>query len=411
MVVVVLGHWLMAVLGWEDGKFVGANLLELAPVAQLLTWALQVMPVFFIVGGFTNAASWESAQRRGTTYASWLRARSSRLTRPALYFVGFWCVASIVGVLAGLPSSVMAIGVMEVSLPLWFLATYLLVVAAAPALLSAHKRFGGLRLLVALSAGVVIVDMLRYTVPDLGPLGNLNHALVWLAISELGFLWRDGVVRTPRWLPWAMIGGGLVGLAALVMLADYPVSMVGLTHSERSNSLPPSLAMLVMGIGQFGAVLLCENATNRWLQRPKVWLTVAMANTMIMTFYLWNMTAVVVAVVLLYPTGIMPTPEPLSTAWWLLRPLWILACAACLTPFVLIFRRAEKARPEPEGTRPPSLAAVIIGTLAAATSFAILADGNFPVPGLPLALPVFAVGCLAAAAILLRLRPPSDDPA
>jgi hypothetical protein len=29
--VVVVGHWTMAVLGFDDGKFTGQNLLEIAP--------------------------------------------------------------------------------------------------------------------------------------------------------------------------------------------------------------------------------------------------------------------------------------------------------------------------------------------------------------------------------------------
>ena len=62
--VVVLGHWTMAVLGYRGGRFTGENLLELNPDLQILTWLFQVMPLFFIVGGFTNGGSWASASRR-----------------------------------------------------------------------------------------------------------------------------------------------------------------------------------------------------------------------------------------------------------------------------------------------------------------------------------------------------------
>src|SRR4026208_286829 len=61
--VVVLGHWTMAVLGYRDGRFSGQNLLELNPDLQILTWLFQVMPLFFIVGGFTNRGSWGTAER------------------------------------------------------------------------------------------------------------------------------------------------------------------------------------------------------------------------------------------------------------------------------------------------------------------------------------------------------------
>ena len=56
-------------LGFTDGEFTGENLLELNPDLQILTWVFQVMPLFFIVGGFTNGTSWVSTRRRGTSYA------------------------------------------------------------------------------------------------------------------------------------------------------------------------------------------------------------------------------------------------------------------------------------------------------------------------------------------------------
>jgi hypothetical protein len=43
--VVVLGHWLIAVLGFRDGRFVGENLLEIFPDVQIATWVFQVMPI------------------------------------------------------------------------------------------------------------------------------------------------------------------------------------------------------------------------------------------------------------------------------------------------------------------------------------------------------------------------------
>jgi peptidoglycan/LPS O-acetylase OafA/YrhL len=76
---VVLGHWTMAVIGYRDGRFTGANVLELDPDTQILTWLFMVMPLFFIVGGFSNAGSWVSARRRGVRYADWLAGRSARL--------------------------------------------------------------------------------------------------------------------------------------------------------------------------------------------------------------------------------------------------------------------------------------------------------------------------------------------
>ena len=54
--VVVVGHWLMAVITIDTtGAIRGDNILGMVPWMQFLTWGLQVMPIFFIVGGFANS--------------------------------------------------------------------------------------------------------------------------------------------------------------------------------------------------------------------------------------------------------------------------------------------------------------------------------------------------------------------
>src|SRR6266545_2671699 len=398
--VVVLGHWTMAVLSYHDGKFTGQNLLEIDP------WIFQVMPIFFIVGGFTNAFSWRSASQRGVSYADWLRARSARLLGPALIFVAFWTILPILAVALGLISSGMArTGGGEVALPIWFLATYLLTVAAAPPLLAAHQRFGGVRVFVVLAVAVAIVDALRYGL-DVPFVAVLNFALVWLAVLELGFLWRDGALTSRRWIPWAMAAVGLAGMAVLTTWFDYPVSMIGLTHAERSNTLPPTLALLSLAVWQCGAMLLVQDATNRWLARPRVWLAVVYANSMVLTFYLWNMTAAVLAAVILLPTGLWPQPETLSTAWWWLRLGWVAACAACLVPFLYAFRWAERpAAPPPARRGWIGLATSVGAAIAASGGMAIIADVAFPVQGEVVAVPALGVILLAAGALLLRVNP------
>src|SRR5689334_7562640 len=72
---VVLGHWLMAAVttGADGGVEVG-NLLAVRPALQPLTWVLQIMPVFFFVGGFSHALSHRSVVRSGGGYAAFLRA-------------------------------------------------------------------------------------------------------------------------------------------------------------------------------------------------------------------------------------------------------------------------------------------------------------------------------------------------
>jgi hypothetical protein len=267
-------------------------------------------------------------------------------------------------------------------------------------------RFGGVRVFAVLAVAVGIVDALRYGL-DVPFVAILNFALVWLAVLELGFLWRDGALTSRRWMPWAMAAVGIAGMAVLTTWFDYPVSMIGLTHAERSNTLPPTLALLALAVWQCGAMLLLQGAANRWLARPRVWLGVVYANSMVMTFYLWNMTAAVLAAVILLPTGLWPQPETLSTAWWWLRLGWVAACAVCLLPFLYVFRWAERpAAPPPPARRGwIGVATSVAGAIAASGGMAIIADQAFPVQGEVVAEPAMGAILLAVGALLLRVNP------
>src|SRR5690606_14832709 len=82
----VLGHWLATVALSGVGRPTGYSALAVLAWARPLTWLFQVMPLFFLVGGFVNAASLVAFRRRATdaqgVAAGWLRERSARLLRP-----------------------------------------------------------------------------------------------------------------------------------------------------------------------------------------------------------------------------------------------------------------------------------------------------------------------------------------
>jgi hypothetical protein len=128
---------------------------------------------------------------------------------------------------------------------------------------------------------------------------------------------------------------------------------------------------------------------------------------MIMTFYLWNMSAVVLAAVLLFPTGVAPQPEALSTAWWLLRPAWWLVCAICMLPFLFGFRWAERPANPPPPAQPGrfGVGVALVGTVVASAGFALLAAKAFPVPGSIVMLPTIGVALVAISALLIHVDP------
>jgi hypothetical protein len=54
---VVLGHWLMAAPYVDAEGIHISSMLEHQQWTRWMTWAFQVMPVFFLVGGYSNGIS------------------------------------------------------------------------------------------------------------------------------------------------------------------------------------------------------------------------------------------------------------------------------------------------------------------------------------------------------------------
>ena len=392
LAIVMLGHWLMAAVGWRDGRLVAGNVLEVAPAAQWLTWLFQIMPVFFVVGGFSNTASWTAAARDRRRYGEWLAGRMSRLVRPVLVFAGVW--ATVVVALAGAGVAPASVRAGSIAQPLWFLAVYVVVVAVAPAMVAAQRRWcWGVS--VTLAVGVAVVDLLRWplSVPFVG---WVNLALVWLFAHQLGVAWRDGAVaRWSRRRFLLLAGVGLGGLIVLTGALGYGRSMVGVGEG-RSNTFPPSLALVALGTWQFGLAMLLRPAVDRWLGRPRPWAAVVAANGMAMTVFLWHLTALVIVAAVAVPSGLMPAPAVGTAAWWAWRPVWLMALAVALVPLVWLFARVELRRvPAPA---PGSVQAGVAALLVAA-GLAVLAREGFVGAGM-----VAGGGLVVAGHALLSAR-------
>ncbi len=92
IVIVVFGHWLAAVPFVEDGVLQLTHVLELSRPMHFITWALQIMPIFFMVGGYSNGKSLTAARRDGTRRREWLASRYHRLMTPILPFLVVWSI-------------------------------------------------------------------------------------------------------------------------------------------------------------------------------------------------------------------------------------------------------------------------------------------------------------------------------
>ncbi len=351
LVVVMLGHWTVAVVIREGDTVTATNVLGSARWLQWGTWLLQVMPLFFFVGGFSNLRAIEHEHALGGGYPAYLRRRLARLMRPTLVFVGVWLVVVAVLDATSLDPDLVRLAGSLAAQPLWFLAVYLMVVALAPPMAALHRRRPAVAL-VGLTAAVVVLDVVRFGAGHEGP-AMANYVLVFLFAQQVGFFYGDG--RLTRVSPRALLavaGGALVGLWLLTTFGPYPVSMVGVPDEAVSNMSPPTLCIVVLTLAEVGLVMAARPAVNRWLAGRRPWSLTVAVNARIMTLFLWHLTALVVAAVVLVMAFGLPTPAAATGWWWLSKPLWIATAGAVLALLVATFGRAEDPRPA-GASRPP----------------------------------------------------------
>ena len=402
---VVFGHWFVVAVTYRGGQLSGYNALDVLTWVDPVTWLFQVMPIFFLVGGYAGGASIASHRVRGGDSIGWVLRRTDRLLRPATALFLVLPLASAVAVAAGVNRQVLGHAAWLATIPLWFLLAYLTLVVFTPWLHALHRR-AGLAVPVVLVILVAVADLLRRGL-HVPVVGQSTYLFAWLALYQLGFCWRDGLLRLGRGQALAVAAGGLAALIGLTVAGPYPLGMVGY------NTTPPTLALMALAATQVGLVLALQPAANRWLRRARPWTAVVAGNAVILTVFLWHMTAAAIAAVVLFPTGVMAQPPIHSAAWLLWRVPWIVSCGLVLVVLVAVFGRIELRRPAPpsvqrgwwgDGTTVLGLAAVLAGLLIVAVS----GPGYHGPAGLPWA---GVLSYLCGAAVLRVVRTWTARPA
>jgi len=371
--VVVVGHWLVGMPVVIDGELSGADVLRVVPWTQWLSWAMQVMPVFFVVGGYSNAVSWGSAKRKGLDYGAWAATRMRRLVGPLLPLLIFWVAIAVVMRQLGFEPGLISGASRTALIPVWFLSVYILVTAATPITHWLYHRIGVISFWIFVLAAAA-VDLIAYSF-ELPGLRWANYGFVWLSIHQLGFMWQDGRLAGPR-ITLSLALGGFGMLILLVTKMGYPISMITVPGETFSNSSPPSLALLTLGVFHMGLLLTLEGPARRWLQRLGPWTLTVQVNSRIMTLYLWHLTVMVVLIgIAMRFGGIGLGAEPNSFAWWLLRLLWIGVLFSVLQVFVSVLGRYEQPSAR-KVLATLSIWRVVIGTILLSMGLAFLALGG-----------------------------------
>ncbi|MFI2565668.1 acyltransferase [Paenarthrobacter sp. NPDC018779] len=290
------------------------------------TWFGQVMPLFFVVGGFASLTSWRSLQRKGGDAGDYLRTRVLRLVRPTVALYAFLTLALWIATAVGVPGDLLKVIAAGAGVQLWFLAAYLICQAMVPTMARFHK-VAPYRTVAALATGAVVVDVLRLGLErnpwgfDSNPIGLLNMVFVWGLLQQVGFFYADGVFdRFARWKLIAAAAACYLALMALTHDGLYPVDML-------TNQNPPMFPLVLVGL----AHVLLVKAAYPWLQRTvqQGWVQKVMfvVGSRAMTIYLWHL-PLIIAMFGLALVLRLPFPEPASTEWWLSRPAFYVAAWA-----------------------------------------------------------------------------------
>ena len=389
VLLVVVLHSLM--LGLEvrpDGGVGWRNIVQDQPWFPVASWFGQLMPLFFVVGGFASWQGWRSTQRKGGDGAEFFRARLLRLGTPAAAWYVLVGALVLLATAAGLPVPMAQLLAHGLGMPLWFLAAYLLCQALVPLMIRLHEA-RPVATFAALAAGVVAVDALRGAT-GVQEVGLLNLLLVWPLVQQIGFLLADGTLgRLSR--------PALLGLAALAFASVGVLGSSGLYSPDMLDDLnPPTLPLVLIGVGQTALFVLAKPALDALMRTRPAQAFVAVAGTRLMTVYLWHLLLVIaVAALVLVAPGVVPAVG--TTAWWLARIPGDLSVLVVLFVLSLGLARFERG-PKRVGRTPSTPVLVVAGALAVVPPFWAMELG------LDLAGFVWGAAALVLAVLLARGR-------
>ncbi|WP_082452466.1 acyltransferase [Frigoribacterium sp. Leaf44] len=339
LLVVAIHVMMVGVAVDSTGAVVANRPLQEQSWFPLSTWAGQIMPLFFVVGGFASATAWAGARRRGDDAGDFVRGRLLRLARPASAVFAVLALALAVAALLGADPDLVDVVATGVGSPFWFLAAYGITQVLVPVMARLHATRPWAPLFVLVVAAV-LVDAVRYGT-GVTAVGLLNLAFVWLFVQQLGFAYADGLFRrTPRVV---LLVVAVVAYAALV-----PLTAAGPWSDDMlSNLNPPTVPLMVLGVAQICVLSLVHPALSRLMSTSPARAVVFAIGSRGMTVYLWHLPVLIALLGFLLAVG-GPLPQPSTATWWWTRlPIWALVIGlTCLVSLATArFERPPRALP------------------------------------------------------------------
>jgi peptidoglycan/LPS O-acetylase OafA/YrhL len=325
-----------------------------------VSWLLQVMPLFFVIGGFSGSIALRRSRERGGDGIRFTAERLHRLLRPALVTVAV--VGILLAVLArcGVPAELVATAGYRFGQPLWFLGVFLLCQALLPVMLRLHER----RPLVTVSllaGAAVLVDVIRAATGADG-VGFANLVFVWLVLQQVGFFLADGRIDAMgRRTRSVVLVTAVLALVGSFVLGIHSPDLI-------ANINPPTTALLLVGIAHTAAFSLLRTRIASFARRPRPAAFTAFVSRRTMTVYLWHMP------VLLTMAGVLALwalatgsslPAPASPEWWAGRPLWLVIVFTATAALSLPLARVEGKRIPLASPAPAVVGSAVVIALAA----------------------------------------------
>ena len=170
---------------------------------------------------------------------------------------------------------------------------------------------------------------------------------------------------------------GFGALYLLIHYGPYPLAMVSSPDKGVSNTLPPKITLIALGVFQFGLLLALEGPMRRALDNLRLWTATVLINSMIMTIYLWHITVMVLLGSVLYLSGGFGFGvQPGTQEWWLTRPVWIGVLGILLVPLALALSVLERRGRSPDAPV-PSAGRQVGGAILVCLGIALLAMWGF----------------------------------
>ena len=358
LVVVILWHWAFTILIWNDNGPMATSPLGFTSGLWILTWLLQVLPIFFYVGAYVHTKAWERAKTRGERLWHFALRQARELAVPSAALLVTWMV---LGIVLGAVFNISWIGraVLLVVSPLWFVAAYLFFVAMMPVTLWLHRKFDIL-VPVVLGGLAIVVDVLRfrYGVPYVE---WLNMIFVWGFAFQLGYFYEriSGVRHAPRYfdgsVDWAWQGErarrsaaammliGLFSLVGLVFSGLYPGSMVGVP-GQGSNMAPPTVCIIALTAFQAGAAELIRPGIVRKLTSGGLFSRImGFVTAFALPLFLFHTTGMALSRAVEWTIfGNRTEAVQVGWFWWATRPVAIIGPLLCTLPVIYLFTRRAR---------------------------------------------------------------------